>query len=187
MVENTTLWRSFSDLEDPRADKHSSRHLVKDILLLTILGVICGADSWVAIERFGKSKEDWLKTFLKLPHGIPSHDTLGDFFARVNPQQLQQCFLNWINAIFSFSGGEIIAIDGKTLRGSYDSASDRKAIHMINAWACRNNIILGQFKTDEKSNEITAIPELLKVLDLKGNIVTIDAMGCQKKIAQQII
>lgn len=187
MVENTALWKSFSDLEDPRADKHSSRHLLQDILLLTILGVICGADSWVAIERFGKSKEDWLKTFLKLPHGIPSHDTLGDFFARVNPKQLQQCFLNWINAIFSFSGGEIIAIDGKTLRGSYDSASDRKAIHMINAWACRNNIILGQFKTEEKSNEITAIPELLKVLDLKGNIVTIDAMGCQKKIAQQII
>lgn len=187
MVQDSALWKSFSDLEDPRTDKHSSRHFLQDILLLTILGVICGADSWVAIERFGKSKEDWLRTFLKLPHGIPSHDTLGDFFSRVNPQQLQACFLNWINAIFSFSGGEIIAIDGKTLRGSYDSASDRKAIHMINAWACRNNLILGQFKTEEKSNEITAIPELLKVLDLKGNIVTIDAMGCQKKIAQQII
>lgn len=187
MIQESALWKSFSTLEDPRTNKHSSRHLLQDILLLTILGVICGADSWVAIERFGKSKEEWLKTFLKLPHGIPSHDTLGDFFARVNPQQLQTCFLNWINEVFSFSGGEIIAIDGKTLRGSYDTASDRKAIHMINAWACRNNIILGQYKTEEKSNEITAIPELLKVLDLQGNIVTIDAMGCQKKIAQQII
>lgn len=187
MIQDNSLWKSFSALKDPRVDKHSSRHLLQDLFLLTILAVICGADSWVAIERFGKAKEDWLRTFLKLPHGIPSHDTLGDFFSRVDPLQLQECFLKWVNEVFNFSGGEIIAIDGKTLRSSYDSASNRKAIHMVNAWACQNNIVLGQFKTEEKSNEITAIPELLKVLDLKGNIVTIDAMGCQKKIAKQII
>jgi predicted transposase YbfD/YdcC len=156
-------------------------------MLLTILGVICGAETWVAIERFGESKYEWLKTILKLPNGIPSHDTIGDLFSRLDPTQLQTAFLGWVNSVFDFSGGEIIAIDGKTLRGSYDNARNRPAIHMINAWACKNNLVLGQYKTEEKSNEITAIPELLKMLDLKNNIVTIDAMGCQKKIASQII
>lgn len=187
MDKENKLFRSFTQLEDPRKEKHSSRHLLVDILMLTVIAVICGADNWVAVEKFGRSKNEWLKTFLKLPNGIPSHDTIGDLFARLDPKQLQECFLKWINELFDFSGGEIIAIDGKTLRHSYDTASNRPAIHMVNAWACKNHLVLGQYKTEEKSNEIRAIPELLKVLDLKDNIVTIDAMGCQKTIAKQII
>jgi predicted transposase YbfD/YdcC len=187
MDKKNPLIFCFSTLEDPRKPTHSSRHNIMDILLITILASICGADSWVAIEKFAHAKEDWLTTILELPHGIPSHDTFGDFFSRVDPKQLQDCFLKWINQLFQISGGEIIAIDGKTLRHSYDTSSNRGAIHMVSAWACKNNLVLGQYKTNEKSNEITAIPELLKVLDLKGNIVTIDAMGCQKDIAEQII
>ncbi len=187
MEKGNPLLSCFDELTDPRTKKHSSRHLMIDILMLTIVGVICGADSWVAVERFGNSKYEWLKGFLELPHGIPSHDIIGDFFSRLNPQCLQECFLKWVNLVFNFSGGDIIAVDGKTLRHSYDIASSRPAIHMVSAWACKNNLVLGQFKTDEKSNEITAIPELLKLLDLRNNIVTIDAMGCQKKIAKQII
>jgi predicted transposase YbfD/YdcC len=187
MLESTIFSDCFADLEDPRQTKHSSRHLLSDILLLTILAVLCGADSWVAVERFGYSKKEWLSNFLKLPHGIPSHDTIGDLFARIDEQQLQNCFLQWVRSVFKFSDGEIIAIDGKTLRHSYDNAIDRPAIHMINAWACKNKLVLGQFKTEEKSNEITAIPELLKVLDLEGSVITIDAMGCQRQIAKQII
>lgn len=187
MLDGNPLQKSFSQLDDPRADTHSCRHLLSDILLLTILAVLCGADGWSAVERFGKSKYEWLKDILILPNGIPSHDTIGDLFARLNPEQLQSCFLQWVNEVFDFSGGEIIAIDGKTLRHSYDSALDKPAIHMVSAWACKNNLVLGQLKTQEKSNEITAIPQLLKTLNLKGNIVTIDAMGCQKKIAKQII
>lgn len=187
MDETNSLYICFSELDDPRKERHSSRHLLIDLLMLTILAVICGADSWVAVERFGHSKEDWLKQFLELPNGIPSHDTIGDFFSRLDPKQLQSCFLKWIQMLFKVSDGEIIAIDGKKLRHSYDTANDRPAIHMVSAWACQNCIVLGQVKTEDKSNEITAIPELLKLLDLKGNIVTIDAMGCQKKIAEQII
>lgn len=187
MLEGTSSLKLFSELDDPRTDKHSKRHQLSDIMLLTILGVICGADSWVAIERFGQSKYEWLKTILELPNGIPSHDTIGGFFSRLCPEQLRSCFMSWVNSVFDFSGGEIIAIDGKTLRHSFDNAISRPAIHMVNAWACKNELVLGQFKTSEKSNEITAIPELLKILDLKNNIVTIDAMGCQKNIASQII
>ena len=185
MLEENSLQKCFSCLDDPRAKTHSSRHLLSDILLLTILAVLCGAEGWVAVENFGKSKYEWLKDILILPNGIPSHDTIGDLFSRLDPKQLQSCFLKWVNEIFDFSGGEIIAIDGKTLRHSYDTASDKPAIHMVSAWACNNNLVLGQVKTEEKSNEITAIPELLETLNLKGNIATIDAMGCQKKIAKQ--
>lgn len=187
MDKNNPLYICFNELEDPRKERHSSRHLLMDILMLTILAVICGADSWVAVEKFGHAKKEWLKTFLALPNGIPSHDTIGDFFARVNSTQLQNCFLRWIRMIFKLSHGEIIAIDGKTLRHSYDTANNRPAIHMVSAWACQNRLVLGQVKTDDKSNEITAIPELLKMIDVSGNIVTIDAMGCQKNIAKQII
>lgn len=186
-LEVNKLHNCFSELIDPRTETHSSRHLLSDIMMLTILAVICGAESWVAVERFGESKHDWLKTILHLPHGIPSHDTIGSFFSKLDPNQLQRCFLNWINEVFDISEGEIIAIDGKTLRHSYDTARNKPAIHMVNAWACKNNLVLGQFKTEEKSNEITAIPELLKILDIKGHTVTIDAMGCQTAIAKQII
>lgn len=187
MGKGHPLLESFNELTDPRTQKHSLRHKLIDILMLTITAVICGADNWVAVEKFGHSKYAWLKTFLELPYGIPSHDIIGDVFSRLNPKELQESFLKWINAVFIFTGGKIIAVDGKTLRHSYDTASGRPAIHMVSAWCCQNNLVLGQVKTGEKSNEITAIPELLKMLDLKGHIVTIDAMGCQKKIAQQII
>lgn len=177
----------FSCIIEPRKDTHNKRHQLTDILVITILASICGAQTWTDVEEFGKSKEEWLKTFLKLPHGIPSHDTIGDLYARLCPQQLQQGFLSWIQSVVEVSEGDIIPIDGKTLRRSYDRAAGRGAIHMVSAWSSANGVVLGQLKTKEKSNEITAIPELLGMLDIKGSIVTIDAMGCQKEIAKQIV
>ena len=178
--------KSFDKLKDPRKATHSLRHELIDILVLTILAVICGAETWTAVEEFGYAKEDFLKGFLSLPNGIPSHDIIGDVFSRIDPKVFQSCFLDWVNHLFQLSDGEIIAIDGKTLRGSYDKANNKAAIHMVNAWACKNRLVLGQLKTEEKSNEITAIPELLKLLDLTNTTVTIDAMGCQRSIAKQI-
>lgn len=172
---------------DPRKETHNKRHQLADILVLTLLASICGAQTWTDVEEFGKSKEEWLKTFLKLPNGIPSHDTIGDLYARLSPSQLQQGFLSWVQSLVEVSGGDIIPIDGKTLRRSYDRADGRGAIHMVSAWSSANGVVLGQLKTEEKSNEITAIPELLGMLDIKGCIVTIDAMGCQKEIAKQIV
>ena len=133
MENNHPLLMCFNELEDPRAQKHSLRHNLIDILMLTIVAVICGADNWVSVERFGRSKYEWLKTFLELPHGIPSHDVIGDLFSRLDPKQLQDSFLKWINAVFDFTEGKVIAIDGKTLRHSYDTASGRAAIHMVSA------------------------------------------------------
>ena len=181
------FYNSFNELKDPRQAIHSFRHELMDILLLTILAVICGAETWTAVEKFGYAKKDFLKSFLSFPNGIPSHDVIGDLFARIDPKAFQACFLDWVNHLFQLSDGEVIAIDGKTLRGSYDNANNKAAIHMVNAWACRNRLVLGQLKTEDKSNEITAIPELLKLLDLTDATVTIDAMGCQKSIAKQII
>jgi predicted transposase YbfD/YdcC len=177
----------FSCVIDPRKETHNKRHQLTDILVLTILASLCGAQTWVDVEEFGESKEDWLKMFLKLPNGIPSHDTIGDLYARLSPSELQKGFLSWIQSIVEVSGGDIIPIDGKTLRRSYDRANGRGAIHMVSAWSSANGVVLGQLKTEEKSNEITAIPELLGMLDIEGCIVTIDAMGCQKAIAEQIV
>ena len=182
-----TFLEHFEGLRDPRIENANRRHELGDMLVLTILAVLCGADSWTGVEDFGESKLRYLKRFLKLPNGIPSHDTLGDLFARLCPEQLQAGFLSWVNALVTVSDGEIVAIDGKTLRHSYDSGAGRGAIHMVSAWASANRMVLGQVKVDAKSNEITAIPALLKVLHLDGAIVTIDAMGCQKAIAEQII
>lgn len=176
----------FAELEDPRVDR-TKRHQLLDIIIIAVCGVICGADSWVDIELFGRSKLKWLRKFLELPNGIPSHDTFGRVFARLNSQEFQNCFFRWAKAIQEAMGGEVIAIDGKTLRHSYDRAIGKGAIHMVSAWACANRLVLGQTKVDEKSNEITAIPELLKILEINGCIVTIDAMGTQTKIAQQIV
>lgn len=186
-VENSVaLLEHFKELEDPRVE-YLVEHKLIDIIGLTICAVICGADSWVEIELYGKAKQEWLKRFLELSNGIPSHDRIARLFAALNPEMLQSCFLNWVRSIAKLSKGEVVAIDGKTLRHSYDRSSDKSAIHMVSAWASQNRLVLGQVKVDDKSNEITAIPELLKVLDVYGCIVTIDAMGAQIAIAQQII
>lgn len=188
MALSKSFLNHFATLKDPRNENHRNKlHLLSDILVLTILAVICGAESWVDVEDFGYSKEDWLKTFLKLPNGIPSHDTIGRLYSLLDAKQLQNCFISWVNTLVTTSKGEIIAIDGKTLRNSYDRGGTRKALHMISAWAVNNRLVLAQMKTDEKSNEITAIPDLLNILDIKGATVTLDAMGCQKEIAEKII
>ncbi len=176
----------FSEIEDPRIER-SKRHKLIDILTIAILAVICGADSWVGMESFGQAKHSWLKRILELPNGIPSHNTFARVFARLNPEQFQACFLAWVRSWVRLSDGEVIAIDGKTLRQSYDTADDKAALHMVSAWATANRLVLGQRKVDAKSSEITAIPQLIKLLELEDCIVTIDAMGCHKQIAKQII
>jgi predicted transposase YbfD/YdcC len=180
------LLRFFDELEDPRMNR-TKRHSLSDILVITICAVICGADEWTEIELFGKLKHKWLKTFLELPHGIPSHDTFGRVFSLLDPKQLEQCFQRWIAAMAECTGGQLIAIDGKTIRRSFDKADNKAAIHVVSAWSQTNSLVLGQVATDEKSNEITAIPQLLKMLDITDSVVTIDAMGCQKAIAKQIV
>ncbi len=198
-----TIIDYFKDLKDPRIER-TKRHKLIDIITITICAVIAGADGWSGIELFGKAKYKWFKKFLELPNGIPSHDTFSRVFSLIDPQQLQQCFLGWIDSISRITFGEVIAIDGKTLRHSYDRSNDKAdsphlkrlqmsranqaaAIHMVSAWSATNGLVLGQLKVDSKSNEITAIPKLLQILSLNGALVTIDAMGCQKKIVQNII
>jgi predicted transposase YbfD/YdcC len=176
----------FAELDDPRIDR-TKRHNLLDIVTIAICGTICGADSWVDIELFGKCKEEWFKTFLELPNGIPSHDTFGDVFARLDPEQFQRCFIGWVQAIAQVTQGEVVAIDGKTVRRSHDRTLGKQAIHMVNVWASANGLVLGQDKVEEKSNEITAIPKLLQLLELSGCVITIDAMGCQKEVARQIV
>ena len=161
-------------------------HLLVDIVVIAITSILCGADDWNSIEGFGKAKEEWFRKFLRLPCGIPSHDTFRRVFAQISPSAFQECFIEWVRDVAGTIKG-VIAIDGKTLRRSHDRVLGKKAIHMVSAWAAENSLVLGQVKTDEKSNEITAIPELLQLLDINGCIVTIDAMGCQKAIAKQII
>ena len=180
-----TIADHFGEMEDPRVER-SRQHKLIDIITIAICAVICGTETWVDIETYGRAKLEWLKQFLELPNGIPSHDTFARVFARLNPQQFQQCFLNWIRAITKMTDGEVIAIDGKSLRHSYDREVDQRAIHMVSAWATENRLVLGQVKVDKKSNEITAIPELLKALELSGCIVTLDAMGCQQEIVNLI-
>jgi predicted transposase YbfD/YdcC len=158
-----------------------------DIVVIAICAVIAGADDWPAVEEFGKEKKEWFEQFLELPHGIPCFDTFRRVFAALDAEEFQKCFISWIKAAYKITEGQIVAIDGKMLRRSYDEANDKKAIHMISAWASKNNLVLGQVKVDDKSNEITAIPQLLAVLEIAGCIVTIDAMGCQKKISDETI
>lgn len=175
----------FADLPDPRLNRRK-RHELTDIFVVTLCAVLTGAEGWTEVEQFGKVRIDWLRTFLKLENGIPSHDTFGRVFRLIDPEEFGRRFLDWIQSVCLQGDGRIVAIDGKTLRRSYDRRDNKAAIHMISAWAVENRVVLGQLKTEEKSNEITAIPELLKLLDVKGCIVTLDAMGCQKKIARHI-
>jgi len=181
-----TLEQHFGDLPDPRIDR-TKLHKLLDILAIAICAVIAGADNWEDIEEFGKARLDWFRTFLELPNGIPSHDTFTRVFARLDPEPFQACFLGWMNAVAEVIGGQVIAIDGKVLRRSHDKGIGKAAIDMVSAWASANRLVLGQVKVDEKSNEITAIPQLLAVLEVSGCIVTIDAMGCQTEIAEKII
>jgi predicted transposase YbfD/YdcC len=157
-----------------------------DIVVIAVCGVLCGADDWVAVADFGQAQVGWFRQFLSLPNGVPSHDTFWRVFRLLDPEQFQACFVDWMRAISRVTSGEVIAIDGKQLRRSYDRQDNRAAIHMVSAWATHNGLTLGQRKVDAKSNEITAIPKLLEVLDIAGCVVTIDAMGCQVHIAQAI-
>lgn len=176
----------FKTLEEPRIDR-CKLHSFEDILFLTISAVICGADNFVEIEEFGNNKREWLQTFLKLENGIPSHDTIGKLFARINVNAFEKCFINWMQSVVQLTEGQVIAIDGKTLRGSASATNGKKAIHMVSAFASANQVVLGQLACEEKSNEITAIPALLELIVVKGCIITIDAMGCQTDIATKII
>ena len=182
---NSSILKHFSVLSDPRRDNR--RHKLIDIITIAICAVIGNADSFEHIAEFGRAKHEWFKGFLELPHGIPSADTFERVFARIDPVEFKTCFLEWIRAISQLTKGEIIAVDGKTLRRSHDKSNGKSAIHMVSAWACANSLVLGQVKTEEKSNEITAIPQLLKTLEIQGCIVTIDAMGFQKDIAETIV
>ncbi len=182
-----TIEEHFKSLQDPRRRTVNQRHKFVDILVIAICGIICGANGWVAVEKFGNAKQEWFKKFLELPNGIPSHDTFTDIFAKLSPKQFEASFMSWVDSISELFEGEIVSIDGKTLRRSHDRSHAQKAIHIVSAWASENSLVLGQIKTHEKSNEITAIPELLKSLELKGCLVTIDAMGCQKNIAKVIV
>lgn len=176
----------FSILEDPRIDRNK-RHSLIDIIVVTVCAVVCGAETWEDIEDYGEDTIEWLQRFLKLENGIPSHDTFRRLFIRLDPQALQECFTNWVEAVRDEIDGDVVAIDGKTLRRSADRAAGKVPIHLVSAWAAENGIVLGQVATEEHSNEITAIPALLETLKIKGCIVTIDAEGCQTAIAEKIV
>jgi predicted transposase YbfD/YdcC len=178
--------RHFSRLRDPRMSR-TRRHKFIDILMIALCAMISGADDYVAMVDFARAKEQWFRTFLELPEGIPSHDTIGRLFARIDPVVFGECFAAWTQHLQEKAKGRIIAIDGKKVCGSFDRATGKAAIHMVSAWTSKNSLVLGQVKVDDKSNEITAIPKLLELLDITDSVVTIDAMGTQKQIARQII
>lgn len=178
--------KHFEGLQDPRSG-NAKVHIFLEILIIAICAVICGADGWSDIELFGKNKKEWLKTFLKLPKGIPSHDTFGRVLAQIKPEEFQKRFIAWVQAIEQLTTGQVIAVDGKKLRRSHDRDSGKAAIYMVSAWATQNQLVLGQTKVADKSNEITAIPELLQLLEISGCIVTIDAIGTQTEIAEAIV
>lgn len=181
-----TFLEHFSELKDPRIKNHNFRHNLGDIVIIAILATICGADGWTEIERFGLAKQEWLSTFLKLPNGIPSHDTFGRVFALLDPTVFESCFRAWLDSLTIDLKREVIALDGKTVRGSGNKRQKVPALHLVSAWATKNRMMLAQVKTEEKSNEITAIPKVLDRVDVTGSIVMIDAMGCQTSIAKQI-
>jgi predicted transposase YbfD/YdcC len=184
-MKSVKLQEHFAELTDPR--RRPVIYPLMNIVVIAICAVICGADDFVAIAEFGRKKREWLARFLDLRHGIPSHDRFNAILAAIKPVEFEKCLLSWITALQEITHGQVIAIDGKTLRRSFDAASSKSAIHMVSAWATANQISLGQVVVDEKSNEITAIPKLLEMLEISGCLVTIDAMGCQTEIAQQIV
>jgi predicted transposase YbfD/YdcC len=177
--------RCFSGLKDPR--RHNVRHLFSDILAIAILAVMCRSDDWDEVVLWGRAEQTWLATFLELPNGIPSEDTFSRLFARINPEAFERCFIEWTRSLASTSEGRLIAVDGKTLRRSFAHGWNKRMVHLVSAWCGQNELVLGQLAVDGKSNEITAVPKLLELLDLNKAVVTIDAMGCQKEIAAQII
>jgi predicted transposase YbfD/YdcC len=182
----TSIHRHFDDLPDPRIDR-CKHHLLLDIITIAICAVISNADGWLDIEAYGRAKEAFFRQFLDLPHGIPSHDTFGRVFARLNPVAFQQAFVAWVDAIRLKLPGDVIALDGKTERRTHDRAIGLSPLHIVSAWSTANSLVLGQVRTADKSNEITAIPLLLQMLDLQGCVITIDALGCQVAIAEQIV
>jgi len=185
MNANNELVSIFGSVQDPRSHINQLHNLV-DILLIGIIAVICGAETWKQMIEFANSKEGFLRKFLELPNGIPSEDTINRMFSSIDSSQFETCFIDWVNSISTLSKGQVIAIDGKTLRGA--KANGKKSpVHMVSAWADKSNLVLGQIRVNEKSNEITAIPELLDTLLIEGNIITIDAMGTQTNIADKII
>ena len=187
MLAPSSFQDHFASLTDPRSSHApNQRHQLIDILVIAVCAVICGADGWEDIEEYGKAQAEWFAQVLDLPHGIPGHDTFRRVLARLDPEELTQCFISWTGALSDLSGGDIVSLDGKTLRHSFDRAASKTAMHMVSAWANANRLVLGQVKVDDKSNEITAIPKLITMLDLAGATVTIDAMGCQKEIAKVI-
>jgi predicted transposase YbfD/YdcC len=175
----------FSKIDDPRSDINKL-HKLEDILLIGIISVICAADTWKNMETYAKAKEEFLRSFLDLPNGIPSDDTFNRVFSSIDSEQFEACFVNWVSRLVNLTDGEVIPIDGKTIRGA-KSNGKKSPFHMVSAWATNNNLVLGQVKVSEKSNEITAIPKLLELISVKGCTVTIDAMGCQHEIARKII
>jgi len=181
----TNIHQYFGDVTDPRGQ--NARHPLLSIIAIAICGTLCGADNWVDIEMYGQAKQEWLSTFLDLPHGIPSHDTFGRVFRQLDPDEFQRSFHTWTMAICELTQGEVVAIDGKQVRRSKEGVLGKEGIHMVSIWASENQLVLGQEKVDDHSNEITAIPTLLHLLDLTDSIVTIDAIGCQTEIAQTII
>jgi predicted transposase YbfD/YdcC len=185
-TKNSSLLEHFLILPDPRRENHNTKkHKLIDIVVITILAVICGADDWPTVVEFGKKKESWLRQFLELPHGISSHDTFGRVFALLDPDEFQDCFFAWVKSVNRKTNGEVVAVDGKTNRRSHGKADH--PLHVVTAFATANGVALGQLATDKKSNEITAVPKLLKLLELTGCIITADAMSCQKKIAKTIL
>ena len=186
MSDSPSIFSHFSSLKDPRVDR-TKRHQLIDIIVIAICAVISTAETWEDIEEYGRAKFDWLKTCLELSGGIPSHDTFARVFAALDPDEFRRCFISWARALAKITDGGVVAIDGKSLRRSFDKATAKSPLHMVSAWSSANSLVLGQVAVEEKSNEITAIPRLLEILDLAGAIVTIDAMGCQKDIAAKII
>ena len=185
-TNNPSFIDYFADLADPRQEDRCDHKLI-DILFIAVCAVICGADRFTDMEEFGLSKETWLRQFLELPNGIPSHDTFGRVFARLKPTEFQQCFLSWVRAVADVTEQQIVPIDGKKLRRSHNRSSGQRAIELVSAWSRANRLMLGQVKVSGDSNEITAVPQLLRLLEVKGCIVTVDALNCQKEIASEIL